>query len=107
MVKIPTSVKTKHLLSLLAATATTVSLHAGEVRGIVSVVLPGSVTVATDKLGEMAYEVSAQTKVVTEAGKPGSLDDLKQGTVVKVVTGSNANQAVEIQVVPPRQSEKQ
>ena len=99
--------KTKFLLSVLALVALTVSLHAGEVRGIVSVVLPGSVTVATDKLGEMAYTVSTQTKVLTETGKPGTLDDLAQGTVVKIVTGENANQAVEIQIVPPKPSEKQ
>lgn len=101
------SVKTKFLLSVLAAAISTVALHAEEVRGVVSVVLPGSVTVATDKLGEMAYGVSAQTKVVTEAGKSGSLEDLSQGTVVEILTGSDPNQAVEIRIVPPKPSEKQ
>lgn len=99
--------KTKFLLSVLAAAVSTVSLHAGEVRGVVSVVLPGSVTVATDKQGEMAYAVNAQTKVLTEAGKAGSLEDLTQGAVVKILTGENPNQAVEIQIVPPKPAERQ
>jgi hypothetical protein len=100
-------VKTKFLLSVLAAVVSTVSLHAGEVRGVVSVVLPDSVTVATDKLGEMAYAVSAQTKVLSEAGQAGSLKDLSQGTAVEIVTGSDPNQAVEIRIVPPKPSERQ
>jgi hypothetical protein len=101
------SVKTKFLLAVLSAAALIASVRAGEVRGVVSVILPGSVTVATDKLGEMAYSVDAHTKVLTEAGKAGTLNDLTQGAVVEIRTGTNANQAAEIRIVPPRESEKQ
>jgi hypothetical protein len=100
-------VKAKFLLSLLAAAAFVVTVHAGEVRGVVTVALPGSISVATHKDGEMAYEVNAQTKVLKLDGTAGTLADVTAGVVVKVETGSNANQAVAIQIVPPREDEKQ
>jgi|GEM_PF-4274905 hypothetical protein len=103
--KLPT-VKTKLLLFLLAPLLI-LSVRADEIRGVVSVVLPGSITVATHKLGEMAYAVDSKTRVMTEAGQPGTLADLTQGVVVEIRTGTNANQAEEIRIVPPRESEKQ
>lgn len=99
--------KSKFLLSLLAATAFAITVHAGEVRGVVSVVAPTQLTVATHKEGEMAYEISAQTKFIKLDGSAGTLADVTAGVVVTIETGSNANAASVVRIVPPRQDEKQ
>jgi len=99
--------KTKFLLSFLAAIAFAVTLHAGEVRGLVTVVAPTQLTVATHKDGEMAYEVNAQTKFIKLDGTAGTLADVTANVVVEIETGSDANTASVVRIVPPRQDEKQ
>jgi ABC-type taurine transport system substrate-binding protein len=100
-------VKIKFLLSVLAAAAFAVTAHAGEVRGLVSVVAPTQLTVATHKDGEMAYAINADTKFLKLDGSAGTLADVTAGVVVIVETGSDANTAAVVRIVPPKQDEKQ
>lgn len=79
----------------------------GAIRGVVSVVVGGTVTVATDTQGEMSYGLTDKTEVVKLDGKPGSVQDLGAGVVVEITPGSDANVASRIRIVPPRESEKQ
>lgn len=99
--------KPKFILSVLAAAVFAVAVYAGEVRGVVSVVMPTQLTVATHKDGEMAYEIGAQTKFLKLDGSAGVLADVTAGSVVVIETGTNANAAVVVRIVPPKESEKQ
>lgn len=71
-------------------------------RGIVTTVVGTTVTIASNKAGEMAYATTGETKVLKLDGSAGALPDLLPGMTVKVATGTNANTASEIQIVPAK-----
>lgn len=98
--------KAKLLLALLLTlTAFALPLRAQdtkEVRGIVTTLVGTTVTIAANKEGEMAYATTAQTKILKLDGTAGTLADLTPGVTVKVATGSNPNEASQIQIVPAK-----
>lgn len=97
--------KTFSVFLLLAAAFLSLPLRAQdtvEVRGVVTTVVDNAVTIASDKLGAMAYEVSAQTKVLKADGAVGKMADVAIGTTVKITTGGTPNEAIKIQVVEPK-----
>lgn len=69
-----------------------------EVRGVVTTVVGTTVTVATDKQGEMAYATNGQTKILKLDGTAGKLTDLAPGTLVVIATDGNT--ASEIRIMP-------
>ncbi len=92
------------LLAIILATFT-LSLDAQElkmVHGIVTTVVGTTVTIASDKNGEMAYATTGETKVLKLDGAAGALADILPGMTVKVATGTSANTASEIQIVPAK-----
>lgn len=75
-------------------------------RGVVSVIVGTSITIASDKQGEMAYATNKQTKILKLDGSAGKLADVAPGATVLVFTGSDINLATEIQLVKPKVVEK-
>jgi hypothetical protein len=55
----------------------------------------------------MAYAINADTKFLKLDGSAGTLADVTAGVVVIVETGSDANTAAVVRIVPPKQDEKQ
>jgi len=72
------------------------------IRGVVTVMQPTSITIASNKFGEMGYAVGPQTKVVKLDGTSGTLADISAGSSVIVTTGSNSSQAIEVRLVEPK-----
>jgi len=92
------------LLTLILA-AFALMLHAQEpkvVRGIVTTVVNTTVTIASNKDGEMAYATTGETKILKLDGAAGVLADILPGMTVKVATGTSANTASEIAIVPAK-----
>lgn len=77
-----------------------------DVRGVISTVVGTSITISSDKLGEMAYGIGAQTKILKADGAPGTAADLAPGAWVKITPGGEGNQAALIQVFAPKETEK-
>lgn len=104
--------KTKLPLFLLAIAALVLPVHAqstsgqlgAELKGIVSVVMPGSITVSTKNQGEMAYEITPQTEILKEDGTAATLADITAGATVRVGTGRDPNKASRIQILPAKEN---
>lgn len=97
--------KTKLLSLLFFGAATSLSLQAQDaedkgVRGVVTTVAETSVAIASNKFGELAYGINAQTRILKADGQAGTTADIPAGTWVRIK--SSANQAVEIQIVAPK-----
>ncbi|CAN5619931.1 hypothetical protein BH09VER1_BH09VER1_13530 [soil metagenome] len=68
-------------------------------RGKVTAVADGTVTVSNKKLGDKTYKTDASTKVLKIDGTTGTVADLKTGSLVRVVTGTDADVATEIRAI--------
>ena len=83
--------KTKLLaLFFLVATALALPLQAQDaksVRGVVTTVVGTSVTIASNKEGEMAYATDAKTKILKLDGTAGTLADLCRGEIAGHIEG--------------------
>lgn len=67
--------------------------------GKITAVADGTITVSNKKLGEKTYKTDASTKVLKLDGSPGTLSDLKIGSLVRIATGPDTGLATEIQAI--------
>lgn len=99
------------IVSSLVAFSST-ALHAADpaggkpVRGKVSAVADGSITVSSKKGGDQTFKTDANTKFAQTDGTAITLSDIKAGTQVMIKPGAAEGIAAKVTAIVPKKKDK-